>query len=1010
MAVEAITTASYATWPSECRPQGNYIDAVIDTLNLEDIACPTWGLSDPFYTTCDGDVYLTATEGPPYNPVILVPTQFLNYDPLWGSCTKIPSNGPFLLPCGVYDPPRALHAASAMAPPTTPASNPPGTTPPPAEPEVAASPKVTQAPQTVKAQVPQPVQPEAVNNPANSMFMQGLTHTNGDPQSGQSQDPANTSGTNNDPAKAPSNQDPPQGQGNSNPNPAPAASPNQDPSKSKGNSNGDPGTAPNQPPSSNAGGSSNGGSSNGGASNGASNNGGSSNGASNNGGSNNVGSNNGQSSGSSGSGGSTNSGTNNGIPGPNDQPASPQNSPAVGPQEAAPAPQPVPQTTINIGGSQPSQALGGIINGALGGSPTPAGQPNSGNSGQGGVNSGSGSEGGQQGGNSGSGSGNGPGGSSSGSSEGGSSSGSVGGANGGSPGSSPGGNPGGNSEGSQSGSGTSSNNGGAPGGTSGGSSGASPNNPGQIGGNSGVDQGGSPEGSQSGNQGGNPQPNAPFTPHAITALGQTLNAVNPSAVAIAGNTLSAGGPAFSSNGNFFSVGPSGNLVAGTLAPGVAAVATPAPVLTFGGSAFTANSASQFVIAGQTLAAGAQITVSGTPISLPSGSSNVAVIGSSTQTLSMVTPPPVQGPVLSFGGSTYAANGASQFIIAGQTLTPGAQITVSGTPISMAPGSSNVAVVGGSTQSLAIITPGPSQGPAVLTFGGSTYSANAASQFVIAGQTLTPGGAITISGTPISLPPTGAASAFAVVGTSTQTLGHAAAAAQSPALLTFDGSTYTANSASQFVIAGKTLTPGGQITVFGMPVSEDSGGSFAVVGGKTQSLITPGATQAPALLTFGGQTYTANSASDFIINGQTLTPGGQITISGTPISEAPSGSGLVAIGSSTQVLGHAPAGVTNAAVMTFGGQTFTADSASDFVIDGQTLTPGGMITVSGTPISEAAGATDVVIGTSTEALSTVAITSSAMAFEGAGIVIGTPKSIWLLGWMSIVFASGLLFLA
>ena len=523
-----------------------------------------------------------------------------------------------------------------------------------------------------------------------------------------------------------------------------------------------------------------------------------------------------------------------------------------------------------------------------------------------------------------------------------------------------------------------------------------------------MNQGGSSEGSQSGNQGGNAQPNAPFTPHAITALGQTLNAVSPSAVAIAGNTLSAGGPAFSSNGNFFSVGPSGNLVAGTLAPGAAAVATPAPVLTFGGSAFTANSASQFVIAGQTLAAGAQITVSGTPISLPSGSSNVAVIGSSTQTLSMVTPPPVQGPALTFGGSTYTANAASQFIIAGQTLNPGAQITVAGTPISLAPGSSNVAVIGVSTQSLAMITPGPGQGPAVLTFGGSTYSANAASQFVIAGQTLAPGGAITISGTPISLAPTGAASAFAVVGTSTQALGHTVT--QSPALLTFDGSTYTANSASQFVIAGKTLTLGGQITVFGMPVSEDAGGSFAVVGGKTQSLITPGATQAPALLTFGGQTYTANSASDFIINGQTLTPGGQITISGTPISEAPSGSGLVAIGSSTQVLGHAPAGVTNAAVMTFGGQTFTADSASDFVIDGQTLTPGGMITVSGTPISDAAGATDVVIGTSTEALSTVAVTSSAMTFEGAGTVIGTPNLVWLLGWMGIVFASGLLFLA
>jgi len=228
-------------------------------------------------------------------------------------------------------------------------------------------------------------------------------------------------------------------------------------------------------------------------------------------------------------------------------------------------------------------------------------------------------------------------------------------------------------------------------------------------------------------------------------------------------------------------------------------------------------------------------------------------------------------------------------------------------------------------------------------------------------------------------------------------------------LTFDGSTYTANSASQFIIAGKTLTPGGQVTVFGMPISEGSEGSFAVIGGSTQSLMTPGPTQAPALLTFNGQTYTANSASDFVIAGQTLTPGGQITVSGTPISEAASGSGLVAFGSSTQVLGHAPPGVTNAAVMSFDGQIFTANAASDFVIDGQTLTPGGMITVSGTPISEAPGATNVVIGTSTEALSTVAVTSSAMAFEGAAMKVCLPNPVWLFGWLGMVFASGLFFL-
>ena len=48
----------------------------------------------------------------------------------------------------------------------------------------------------------------------------------------------------------------------------------------------------------------------------------------------------------------------------------------------------------------------------------------------------------------------------------------------------------------------------------------------------------------------------------------------------------------------------------------------------------------------------------------------------------------------------------------------------------------------------------------------------------------------------------------------------------------------------------------------------------------------------------------------------------------------------------------------------GGQIYTANSLTDFVIAGQTLTPGGSIVVNGTPISLPPGATDAVVGTST----------------------------------------------
>lgn len=189
VAVQAITTASYASWPSDCRRQGDYVDVVVNTLDIADIACPTWGLSDPFYTTCDGDVYLTATEGAPYNPVILVPSQFIGYDPAWDICTKVQTNGPFVLPCGLYDPPKALHKASFMVPTTKPASDPPAT----ALPQVAASPEVAQptsipvqAPQTVKAQVPQPVQSPQDNAPEDSRVV--INDPKADPKQGISQE------------------------------------------------------------------------------------------------------------------------------------------------------------------------------------------------------------------------------------------------------------------------------------------------------------------------------------------------------------------------------------------------------------------------------------------------------------------------------------------------------------------------------------------------------------------------------------------------------------------------------------------------------------------------------------------------------------------------------------------------------------------------------------------------------------------------------------------------------
>ncbi|CAF9908148.1 MAG: hypothetical protein HETSPECPRED_007999 [Heterodermia speciosa] len=372
-------------------------------------------------------------------------------------------------------------------------------------------------------------------------------------------------------------------------------------------------------------------------------------------------------------------------------------------------------------------------------------------------------------------------------------------------------------------------------------------------------------------------------------------------------------------------------------------ATRAAKLTFAGSTFTADAHGDFVIDGQTLTQGGEITVSDVGISYPTGS--YIVVGSSTQQLETTG-----AAELTFAGSTFTADAYGDFVVEGQTLKPGGVINIDGTAISYATDGAGV-IIGSETEFFAVPT---GQEP-TITFEGSTYTAGAASDFVIGGQTLTPGSAITVDGVPLSYAADGH---DVVVGSQTQ---YFATDADYGSAITFEGSTYTANAAGDFVIAGQTLTPGGVITVDGTPISYDADGKDVVVGSETQYLAT--GTELGAAITFEGSTYTANVAGDFVIAGQTLTPGGVITVDGTPISYDSDGKDVV-VGSETQYLAT---GTEFGATITFEGSTYTANVAGDFVIAGETLTPGGVITVDGTPISYAADESDVVVGTSTEAV-------------------------------------------
>ncbi|GAB7336341.1 hypothetical protein MBLNU13_g09076t1 [Cladosporium sp. NU13] len=136
----------------------------------------------------------------------------------------------------------------------------------------------------------------------------------------------------------------------------------------------------------------------------------------------------------------------------------------------------------------------------------------------------------------------------------------------------------------------------------------------------------------------------------------------------------------------------------------------------------------------------------------------------------------------------------------------------------------------------------------------------------------------------------------------------------------------------------------------------------------------------AALTINGVAVTPNSASTYVVEAQTLRPGGPaITVSGTRISLA-SDTAAVVVGSETSVISrfmptHAvePARPKSdspqPATLTINGITVIPNSASAYVLLTQTLQPGRpAITVSGTRISLASNAATVVVGSQTSALS------------------------------------------
>lgn len=364
-------------------------------------------------------------------------------------------------------------------------------------------------------------------------------------------------------------------------------------------------------------------------------------------------------------------------------------------------------------------------------------------------------------------------------------------------------------------------------------------------------------------------------------------------------------------------------------------------------------------------------------------------------------------VVTIGTSTMpvsASNGPGglALVIGEQTLFPGGTAAnIGGTQISLAPEATAV-VVGSSTIHLAPTrNPGAVANIPLITIGSKTWTANAATQFNIAGTILTPGGTAVAFGSTITL---AASASRVVINGKTQELSPPVI---TPApQLTVDGTVYRPNVDSMYAIGSQLLTRGGKVVASGTTISLALDGSTLEVNGLAQP-IGPGSSQnnyatitAPPLFHLDGKAFAPNGGASYIISGQTLTPGGAITYSGSQGIETVSfnsaankvihiADGYTAT-SAIGLIGAAPGG---APVLTIDGESYSAQDyevgrGATYMINGQTLTPDGRITIPGANGLE----TISLLAEGTAIISARAGTTTTSSIEGAYGVMPTNAPI------------------
>ncbi|RDW57762.1 hypothetical protein BP5796_12563 [Coleophoma crateriformis] len=192
--------------------------------------------------------------------------------------------------------------------------------------------------------------------------------------------------------------------------------------------------------------------------------------------------------------------------------------------------------------------------------------------------------------------------------------------------------------------------------------------------------------------------------------------------------------------------------------------TQVAVITGGGQTYTRNSASAYVIGSSTLTPGGTVVVSGssqTMTYLLPTSATAVVVNDVTHAISTATYAVTDGStgaksvsdtqvaVITGGGQTYTRNSASAYVIGSSTLTPGGTVVVSGASQTMTyvlPSSATAVVINDVTQAISTANHAITSPAAQVVIGSTTYTANAASEYIVGGMTISPGSTITVSGT------------------------------------------------------------------------------------------------------------------------------------------------------------------------------------------------------------------------------------------------------------------------